>query len=138
MVTNAQRKWVVTLVGEIKTFLLLHQWTVEIDFSDEPHPDTTDDTAVDAMIGILPRYFSARMTVFPEFWGDWRGEDDRVKTIFHEMTHCITEETASIGRTRRNSERATDANEKTTQLITNIAFPIFLRQRKTRLKRKSK
>jgi hypothetical protein len=127
-VTATDRRRVERWVRKWQRRILLQHWTLKVDFSDEPHPDTCDDEHIYAAVWPDSSRTNALMRVYPEMWT--LPDDEREKWLLHELIHCPANQlgamaSRAVKRKQAVQRDADDTEEQLVQWVTNALWKAY-------------
>lgn len=113
-VTRQQKLRVARWVHKWRRRLLLHAWSVHVEFSEVPR---SDEPEVRADVSTRPRYSEMYITLYPVFWTF--PECDQQITLIHEMAHSLTDRLMELALRKTVTQK--DANAAAELLTEHIA-----------------
>lgn len=123
--TKKERARIASLLDKWKSRLFLHEWRIELHY-DMRQLDGNDNLA-NCLAEITPNHVYKHATL--KLYLEWFRRDAKVQeeALVHELFHCVLKEyenrlAESVRGIFVPLHLQSDLNEKTVQLLTNIAF----------------
>lgn len=125
-----RRKFVENCVEHLRKNMFMEDWDFRYEQAEEDSKGPDADSTVAASINTSYMYKSACITIYPFFWSKHLDDEDRAKTLVHELLHCLVDEITELARNSMSGKSVTReqlqiANERTTTNLTAIVHRLL-------------